>query len=92
MQRVSLKVKGMSCAACSARIEKGLSRLPGVNHAQVNLALEQASVEYDPEVLAVSGLVEQIERLGFTVPTEKIELKIKGMACAACVGPGSKKG
>ncbi|MGI6648835.1 MAG: heavy metal translocating P-type ATPase [Bacillota bacterium] len=85
MQRVSLKVKGMSCAACSARIEKGLSRLPGVNHAQVNLALEQASVEYDPEVLAVSGLVEQIERLGFTVPTEKIELKIKGMACAACV-------
>ncbi|NLC06992.1 MAG: copper-translocating P-type ATPase [Syntrophomonadaceae bacterium] len=85
MQRVSLKVKGMSCAACSARIEKGLRRLPGVTHAQVNLALEQATVEYDPEVLPVSDLVEQIERLGFTVPTEKVELKIKGMACAACV-------
>jgi len=44
MERISIKIKGMSCAACSARIEKVLNKMPGVSHAQVNLALEQAVV------------------------------------------------
>lgn len=84
MQRVTMKVKGMSCAACAARIEKVLSRVPGVSQAQVNLALEQASVDFNPGEVQVSDLVERIERLGYSVPSEKAELKIEGMSCAAC--------
>ncbi|NPV93226.1 MAG: copper-translocating P-type ATPase [Firmicutes bacterium] len=84
MQNVQIKVKGMSCAACAARIEKGLNRLPGVEQARVNLAMEQASVDYDPEAVKVNDLVEQIEKLGYSVDAEKVELKIGGMTCAAC--------
>ncbi|NPV92812.1 MAG: copper-translocating P-type ATPase [Firmicutes bacterium] len=84
MQKVQIKVKGMSCAACAARIEKGLSRVPGVDKAQVNFAMEQAAVEYNPEAVAVSDLVEQIEKLGYSVDAQKVELKIGGMTCAAC--------
>ena len=46
-KKESLKVAGMSCAACAARIEKGLNRLEGVESANVNLALERVDIEYD---------------------------------------------
>ena len=45
-ESVDLNITGMTCAACSARIEKGLSRLPGVSQANVNLALETGHIEY----------------------------------------------
>ena len=44
----TLKIIGMTCAACAARIEKGLGKLPGVTKAVVNFAAETASVIYDP--------------------------------------------
>jgi Cu+-exporting ATPase len=47
----SLIVSGMTCAACAARIEKGINRLEGVNAANVNLALERVHVEYDDKLL-----------------------------------------
>ena len=46
-QQTTLKISGMSCAACAKRIEKGLARLDGVTQAQVNFATEAASVTYD---------------------------------------------
>lgn len=84
MEHLSVKVQGMSCAACAARIEKGLSKVPGVAGARVNLALEQATIAYDPGIVTAPDLVAQIERLGYTAPTERVELKIEGMSCAAC--------
>ena len=50
-------VTGMTCAACAARIEKVLSRVPGVERAQVNLALERAIIDYagdEPAALAAA--------------------------------------
>ncbi|MFY9139877.1 MAG: heavy metal translocating P-type ATPase [Thermacetogeniaceae bacterium] len=91
MERVTIKIKGMSCAACSARIEKVLSKMPGVSHAQVNLALEQAVVEYDPQAVKAMDLVEKIERLGYSVVPERVEIKVQGMNCAACVSRVEKK-
>ena len=85
MEHFSMKVKGMSCAACAARIEKGLNKMSGVSKAQVNLALEQATIEYDPETVSAPDLVEQVEQLGYSVAPERVEIKIQGMACAACV-------
>ncbi|HEX6796027.1 MAG TPA: heavy metal-associated domain-containing protein, partial [Casimicrobiaceae bacterium] len=45
--RVDLALEGMTCAACAARIEKTLNRVPGVE-ASVNFATESANVRYDP--------------------------------------------
>jgi len=91
MERVTIKIRGMSCAACSARIEKVLSKMPGVGRAQVNLALEQAVVEYDPQTVKAMDFVEKIERLGYSVVPERVEIKIQGMNCAACVSRVEKK-
>ncbi|MCL6639424.1 MAG: heavy metal translocating P-type ATPase [Firmicutes bacterium] len=74
----------MTCAACSARVERGLARMPGVLGAQVNLATETATVEYDPVAVGPADFVQKVEQLGYNVPTEKLELKISGMTCAAC--------
>lgn len=84
MTTVNLKIAGMSCAACAARIEKGLGRLPGVEKATVNFATEQATVTFDPAQANISDLAKKVESLGFRIVTDKVELKISGMSCAAC--------
>jgi Cu+-exporting ATPase len=57
-------VRGMTCAACSARIEKVLGRTPGVREARVNLALERADVVLDPGV-DPAEVVAAVERAGY---------------------------
>lgn len=64
-ERVELKITGMTCAACSARIERGLSRLPGVVSASVNLAMESGTVEFDPQAVDVSRIRKQVADLGY---------------------------
>lgn len=80
----TLQVTGMTCAACAIRIEKGLSKLDGVTQANVNFALERASVEFDPEKVNLSDLEKKIEQLGYGTVKETVELSITGMTCAAC--------
>jgi len=63
--RLSLAIGGMSCASCSARIEKVVGDMAGVRAMQVNLATESASVVFDPEVVSQRQIREAIERLGF---------------------------
>ena len=58
-------VQGMSCAACSARVEKTLSRQPGVVQAAVNLATATATVTYDPSVCNAAALQQAVEAVGF---------------------------
>jgi Cu+-exporting ATPase len=81
--RLDLPVSGMTCAACAARIEKVLNRLPGVT-ASVNLASERASVELAPSGASPRQVVDTIEKAGFGVPPQTLELGIEGMTCAAC--------
>ena len=54
MHKESIQISGMSCAACAARIEKGLKQIAGVESVNVNLALERATVEYDEKLVARS--------------------------------------
>ena len=63
--RVELKIKGMTCAACTARIEKVLGKLEGIEKVSVNLATEKAVVEYDPSKVRVSDMVRKVEVLGY---------------------------
>ncbi|RIW38925.1 Cu(2+)-exporting ATPase [Bacillus salacetis] len=81
---INYQVTGMTCAACASRIEKGLKKVAGVSEANVNFALEKASVKFDPSVTAPQDLQRKIIDLGYDVVTEKAEFDITGMTCAAC--------
>ncbi len=62
--RVDLGIAGMTCAACAARIERVLNRLPRVE-ASVNFATEQAQVRYAPASVALEGLLEAVRKAGY---------------------------
>jgi Cu+-exporting ATPase len=62
---VEIAVGGMTCAACSARIERQLNKLPGVE-AAVNLAAERAHVRYAPELIDVDRILATVVKTGFT--------------------------
>jgi P-type Cu+ transporter len=64
-EQAEFMITGMTCAACSARIEKGLNKMDGVANAVVNLALETATVEYHPSTVQVQDLVQKVEHLGY---------------------------
>ncbi len=81
--RLDLPVAGMTCAACAARIEKQLNKLPGVS-AAVNFASERARVEFDAGAVSAPQLVATIEKAGFKVPPQSLDLSLSGMTCAAC--------
>lgn len=82
-KQVNLGIKGMTCAACSTRIEKTLNNMDGVD-ARVNLAMENATVEYDPDQVNIEEITSKIDKLGYEVEIEKKELDVYGMTCAAC--------
>ena len=84
IKETSMQITGMTCAACSARIEKVLNKMDGIEHATVNLALEKSSIQYDAEKLTEEGIAKKIESLGYGVVTEHIDLNVSGMTCAAC--------
>lgn len=83
-KKTSLQLTGMTCAACANRIEKGLSKMEGVQEANVNFALEKASVTFDPKVVTVQEMEEKIEKLGYGTAKETVDLQLIGMYCAAC--------
>ncbi|MFZ5641023.1 MAG: heavy metal translocating P-type ATPase [Bacillota bacterium] len=84
-KQVALPLKGMTCAACVARIEKALKSLAGITDAKVNLATGKATVDYEPEKTGVQDIVRVITDLGYEVAAEELSLKVTGMTCAACV-------
>ena len=84
MSLTTLKISGMTCAVCANRIEKGLSKLSGVEKAVVNFAAEKASVTYDPIQIGLKEMAAKVADLGYQVINDKAEFKISGMSCAAC--------
>lgn len=69
-QKISIGIDGMHCASCSARVEKALAGTPGVSMAHVNLALEEASLEYDDKQVKPEQFDRLIASLGFSVRQE----------------------
>jgi P-type Cu+ transporter len=66
-ETVTFPVTGMTCASCVRRIEKALSRVEGVQEANVNLATEQAHVVFDPTAASVEQMREAVEKAGYHV-------------------------
>lgn len=84
MAEKELNITGMTCAACSTRVEKGLNRMDGMEKANVNLALERATVSYDSDKLTLNEIQDKVSSLGYGVSVKKEEFDITGMTCAAC--------
>ena len=84
-----LSVEGMTCASCVGRVERALKKVPGVQGAVVNLATEKASLTIeDPAQASVilPQVVAAIEKAGYAVPAQSVDLQVDGMTCASCVG------
>jgi len=79
--QLTVGIEGMTCASCSARVEKVLKQLPGVTDATVNLATETATISGETDAASVQRA---IEKSGFSMPIESFSLTITGMTCASC--------
>ena len=79
-----LPIEGMTCGACAVRLEKVLSRVPGIESASVNFPLEQADVAVDPGQVSPADVADAVGRAGFSVPEEEIVFALDGMTCGAC--------
>jgi copper ion binding protein len=97
---MAMDIEGMTCASCVARIERKLSKLPGVEQASVNLATEQARVRVKPGTVRPEELIAAVEEAGYgakfihapeSQSQERQELLIKGMTCASCVARIERK-
>ncbi|MFY9440491.1 MAG: copper ion binding protein, partial [Tepidanaerobacteraceae bacterium] len=84
IEKASVKIKGMTCAACAARIQKVVGKMPGVQDASVNFATEKLNVTFEPEKVSVEDFIKKVRDAGYDVVMDKAELGLKGMSCAAC--------
>lgn len=64
-KEITLQITGMTCAACSNRIERGLNKMEGIEQANVNLALENATVEFNPTEVSIEDIIGRVEKLGY---------------------------
>ena len=88
-KKETLKITGMHCASCAARVERSIGKMDGVDTCAVNLAAEQLTVEFDPAKTDLEAIKKAIEKIGYgwvettkeTVDKDKsrIEKEIKAM-------------
>src|SRR4051812_45564519 len=64
-EKITLPIAGMTCAACQARVQRALTRAPGVQGASVNLLLNSATVDFDPAATSPSALVDVVRATGY---------------------------
>jgi Cu+-exporting ATPase len=73
LQKVTLKLGGMSCTSCAATIEKALKKTNGVKSAVVNFAVENSTIEFDPAITSLEVLKAAIENTGYRVVDKEAE-------------------
>jgi Cu+-exporting ATPase len=84
-ERIDLPIVGMSCASCAATVQKNLAELKGVDSANVNFAISQATVLFQPQLVNPADLISRIRKSGYDVGIAMVEIPIQGMHCASCV-------
>lgn len=87
--QLTLRISGMTCAACAQRIEKVTSKLSGVTESSVNFATEKLTVNFDENVVKLSDIQSTVNKAGYELHSEQsdkqITMPIEGMTCASCV-------
>jgi P-type Cu+ transporter len=88
MNKETIKISGMTCAACAQRVQKAVGKLDGVVNANVNFATEKLSVEFDDQKASIPVIKEAVEKAGYGVIEDSkqnhVTIPIGGMTCAAC--------
>lgn len=74
MKDISLRILDMECAACVARLDRALEKLPGVQRAAVNYTAASALITYDERVTDLAAIAARVKRAGFRVPVEEQDL------------------
>lgn len=78
MKKVLLKIGGMTCSACSSGLEKYLNKQDGITNANVNLVMNNASIEYDEKKLSLKDIEKFIDKAGFeSLGIDKLEKEEK---------------
>jgi Cu+-exporting ATPase len=67
VDKITLPIGGMTCAACVMHVENGLKSVPGVLNVAVNLATERATVEMVPGAVTIADLKHAVEEVGYEV-------------------------
>jgi len=86
MKTKTLPIEGMTCAACSAAVERAVRKLPGVSEANVNLSAENLHLRYDESQVSLENVVQAVDDAGYKalIPSQHVQLDVNGMTCAAC--------
>lgn len=79
MRKTEIKITGMTCASCVARVEQAIRDTQGVESASVNLATEKATFVYDPAQISIDDIVSSIKKAGYGVEEETVTLPLRGM-------------
>lgn len=74
IQRADLPIEGMTCASCANRIEKRLTKQPGVTSATVNFATKVATVKYDPAATGPEKLANAVDDIGYKAIVPSVRL------------------
>ncbi len=80
VKNITMPVTGMTCANCAATIERNVRKLPGINVANVNLASEKLTVEFNPALLDEKGIIARVEKIGYGVAIGEADLPITGLS------------
>lgn len=86
MTHKSFKIEGMTCAACARAVERAVRKLEGITNADVNLATEKLTVDYDENKVNEELIQNAVDKAGYKAVSDNIvrTLRIEGMTCAAC--------
>lgn len=86
MSQATYPIKGMHCASCAQNVERTIKALPGVKSANVNLASEKLTVDYEQNQVNVDDMAQAVKGIGFELvkPSDTEVFGIQGMGCASC--------
>lgn len=83
-KNLTLPVVGMDCVNCAANVERNVRKLEGVQEANINFASEKLVLTYDSSLLKPGAVVERIQKTGYDVARQTVDLAITGMDCVNC--------
>ena len=66
IEKINLKLRGMSCASCASSIEEAINNVPGVESCNVNFGAEQAAIKYNPRQTSIENIQEAVEEAGYS--------------------------
>lgn len=84
LAKAEYKVTGMTCGACEEKVTKALAAIEGVCEPKACAESKVAKISYDPKKVKDEQVIAAINKLGFKVEAEKVDLKVDGMTCGGC--------